>query len=412
MTGLRFLLVGAELSRNRGTASIVLSAIMEIRRVFENPAITFISYSPERDRRFETALAIRIPHDVSNIRIFAETILIVLERCLRIELVGGETRKSEYKRSDVVVNLSGDGLTDDFGVVRSVRSWLPFFWCIILRVPVVIHSQSIGPFRNGIARRIARFFLDRVDLLIVREEISRNYLIQIGVKQEVLMTADGAFLLGAISENEARETLKMERIPVDNGRPLVGIAPSELLFRFSRSREGVAAGEYLLNLAELADHMIEEHDVDVVFIPHVTDPNLNPNDRDIAVAAAKKSKYRERVFVIEGAYQPEVIRGIIGLCTLFIGARMHANIAALTMHVPTVAISYSNKTPGIMSMAGQDQYVRNWDDPPERLLETVEDAWERRTQIRRTLLDRIPEIQALARRTAELISERVVQKNM
>jgi colanic acid/amylovoran biosynthesis protein len=40
-----------------------------------------------------------------------------------------------------------------------------------------------------------------------------------------------------------------------------------------------------------------------------------------------------------------------------IGARMHANIGALSSGIPTVAISYSHKTPGIMDLLGQKSLV-------------------------------------------------------
>lgn len=409
MTGPRFLLVGAELSINRGTASIGLSAIEEIKRVFENPEITVLSYSSETDRHLETSLAVRIPQKEPKIKMVAETVLLVIERCLRVKLPCGECRKTEYQNSDVVIHLGGDGLNDDCGPFVSILGWLPFLWCLILGIPSVIHSQSIGPFNNRVARRVARFFLDRVDLLIVREEISRDYLTGIGVKREILLTADGAFLLNPVSEDAAREILRRERVPLDRGRQLVCVAPSELMFKRSFAKSGSETGRYLHSLVEVVDRMVEEHDVDVVFIPHVTDASMDLDDRGVAVDIANRSKHKDRMFVMEGEYRPEELRGIIGLCTLFIGSRMHASIAALSMHVPTVAISYSIKTPGIMSMAGLGHYVLHWNDPPERLLEMVEEAWNNRTETRQHLLQRIPEIQLMARRNAELISERVIR---
>lgn len=48
---------------------------------------------------------------------------------------------------------------------------------------------------------------------------------------------------------------------------------------------------------------------------------------------------------------------MIGYMDLFIGTRMHSNIFALSMHVPTVAIGYRHKTRGIMEMLQMENYV-------------------------------------------------------
>lgn len=411
MIRLKFLLVGAELSRNRGTAAIALSAIAEIRRVFENPDITLLSYSPGTDKCFETELAVRIPGREPKVKVFAETIILIVEKLLGIRLFHGECRKNEYRDSDVVISLGGDGFSDDWGPMHSILSWLPSFWCMVLNVPMVIYSQSIGPFRNRIALRVARFFLSRVRLLIVREDVTETYLTQIGVKRRIFLTADGAFLLNPVPDGYAREILMRERIPLNRGRPLVGIAPSELIFRLARTGIKSDTGQYVDGIIELVDVMIDEHDVDVIFVPHVTDANMDIDDRDVAVSVASRCKHRDRIFVIEGEYRPEELKGIIGLCALFVGSRMHANIAALSMHVPTVAVSYSHKSLGIMSLAGLNHYVFHWrDDPPERLLRITQEAWENRAEIRKHLRERIPEIELMARRNAELVLEEAIQE--
>jgi colanic acid/amylovoran biosynthesis protein len=60
---------------------------------------------------------------------------------------------------------------------------------------------------------------------------------------------------------------------------------------------------------------------------------------------------------ISGDYTPDILKGIISRCRLYMGARMHANIAAMSSGIPTLAIAYSHKTAGIMQLLDQEEYV-------------------------------------------------------
>ena len=46
---------------------------------------------------------------------------------------------------------------------------------------------------------------------------------------------------------------------------------------------------------------------------------------------------------------PQELKGLIGRCGVFIGARTHATIAATSMRVPSLSLAYSIKAPGIMA---------------------------------------------------------------
>jgi len=67
---------------------------------------------------------------------------------------------------------------------------------------------------------------------------------------------------------------------------------------------------------------------------------------------ALRDKYPDRIGVVRGQYSPSEIKYIIGSCDFFIGARMHACIAALSQGIPAVAIAYSDKFTGVMQTVG------------------------------------------------------------
>ncbi|GAI33439.1 unnamed protein product, partial [marine sediment metagenome] len=107
-------------------------------------------------------------------------------------------------------------------------------------------------------------------------------------------------------------------------------------------------------MAQVVDYLVSRLDAKVILVPEVIGPTEASDDRVIGALVLDKVEHKDRALSITNEYGPEELRGLIGQCDLFIGARMHANIAAFSMHIPTIAIAYSYKFHGIMKMLGQE----------------------------------------------------------
>ena len=94
------------------------------------------------------------------------------------------------------------------------------------------------------------------------------------------------------------------------------------------------------------------------------------------------------------------------MCDVFVGGRMHANIAALSQETPTVAVSYSHKFRGIMSELGQSAYVTELLDPAI-VMGLVVRALHESEQIRTGLSVRLPGLYERVRRDAFELRELV-----
>jgi colanic acid/amylovoran biosynthesis protein len=117
-----------------------------------------------------------------------------------------------------------------------------------------------------------------------------------------------------------------------------------------------ATNENMVNLfSSLLDELAERFNMDILFVPHVTGPAESKDDRRIHIEV--QSKMKAKAHVIANEYTPAELKGMIGLCVAMLGARMHANIGALSNGIPTIAIAYSHKTPGIMEILHQDGLV-------------------------------------------------------
>ena len=92
------------------------------------------------------------------------------------------------------------------------------------------------------------------------------------------------------------------------------------------------------------EYIIRNTDMQIALIPHVV---WNQNDdRKPIHMLYEKFQGTGRVIEIEDA-SCEVLKGYIGRCRMFVGARTHATIAAYSSLVPTLVVGYSVKARGI-----------------------------------------------------------------
>jgi colanic acid/amylovoran biosynthesis protein len=307
------------------------------------------------------------------------------------------------READIVVDLSGDTLTEDYGVPCLVSHLMPIAYGLLLQRPVVLCAQTIGPFPRS--RVLLAFILNRVSLITPREQRSYAYLQQIGVHRPPLrLTGDVAFGLEPANDERVRDLCAAEGIAAGGGR-LIGLAPS----RLPGLREGVASPRHLVQLlADFADRVIEKLGVRVVLIAHVTGPGSKRDDRKMTRAIRSAATHSDAINVVEGDYRPQELKGLIGRMDLFVGFRMHANIAALGSGVPTLAIAYSGKTHGIMQQHGQGQWVCEVRELSAKLLlERVGALWNARDEVREDLHQRSVVMHEQARENAVLIAERL-----
>jgi colanic acid/amylovoran biosynthesis protein len=315
----------------------------------------------------------------------------------------------EYVESDAVINTGGDNLTEDYGTLSLAFNLNYLLIGLFLKKPVIVYAESIGPFKGTISRLMANFVLNRVDLITIREEISKENLNKINVsKPHICITADSAFLLKAVNATRLTELLAKENI-TENNRPLVGISISKIISRygfsdFEKSEEKY--NQYVNVMARTIEYITENLGATVVIVPHVIDPRKN-DDRWVADDVCKLIPNKLKVISIKEDYTPEELKGIIGHCDLFIGARMHATIASTSMLVPTIGIAYSHKIYGIVGeMLGQKEYILDVKELTyESLISRIDEVWKNREKIKKQLEIKVPQVKERAMLNGKLVKE-------
>ncbi len=416
------LLINTNCSWNKGSAAQVISTKRTLSKFISNANFALVSARPELDSKL---CAI---HDIEVIDfsfsawgrgskiqrlLYDGRLLYYLLRCilwsilckigLNVHKLIDEDILREYTKSDLIVDLSGDTLSDKN--IHSMFSILGILLAIFLKKKIAIFSQSIGPFKK-ITIPLARFCLKRVDLIVVRENVTKNYLKDIGVNNpSTYLAAEIAFLLEPAPPKKIQEIILKESINTNrrNGA-LIGVGPST---RISKNRAYVAI------MAKIADYLVEKFNAQVVFISHVIIPPKysahSYDDRSVAKEIYQLARNKNGIKLIKGDYSPEELKGIIGRCDLFIGARMHSNIASTSMHVPTIALAWSHKYHGIMKMLGQEKYVCDIETAKfNEIIPKIIDAWCNRDEIMKKLASKTTELERSALYSARLV-ERLIE---
>jgi colanic acid/amylovoran biosynthesis protein len=319
------------------------------------------------------------------------------------DILVGHPELQALKDTDLVVDLSGDMLTEDYGPHVAYSHFLPVMTALAMGKPVILCAQSIGPFT--LMKRLARYVLGQAALITAREPVTIEYLREIGVQNsQIFLTTDLSFLLEPAKDESVDVVLSREGIDLA-GRQMIGISFSNLVHSHYRKRNPHASGTMFPELiAGILDTISERYGLQILFVPHVTGPRASADDR---VFAEKISSHMQMTAVaIKGDYTPDILKGIISRCRLYMGARMHANIAAMSSGIPTLAIAYSHKTAGIMQLLGQDEYVCDIATlDGESVLKCFGRLYSRSDSVATTLRERSSVLKVEAAKNIELVSK-------
>lgn len=166
--------------------------------------------------------------------------------------------------------------------------------------------------------------------IIARESISFEALLNAGVKSNLILCPDPAFLLDC------------KYLPLPDGfheGNTVGINVSPMVIE-RETQKGILSSNYV----ELIKYIINKTDMQVALIPHVVWGHTD--DRVPLTALYNHFKNTKRVVLIKD-HNAEELKGFISRCRFMIAARTHASIAAYSESVPTLVVGYSVKSKGI-----------------------------------------------------------------
>lgn len=242
------------------------------------------------------------------------------------------------RHSDMFIS-GGGGLLQDIFKLRSVIYYGGLIVLArLLGLQTMVYAQGIGPLNRKLARTLTRWTFSFADLITVRDPQSKKLLQEIGVKKDVIVTADPAFALKPISRPPSgagnEHPLVLERMFGKLKKPVVGIAV--------RDWEGADLDKFAL----VADKLIEKLSAMVVFIPM-----KYPNDLMTSKNIADRMDNDAKVF--EFPSSKETMEAI-GELDFLIGIPLHSLVMAAKQSVPFMAILYDPKVDNFLKLIGHE----------------------------------------------------------
>lgn len=268
-------------------------------------------------------------------------------------------------RSDLLIS-GGGSLLQDVTSKRSILYYLAVMWiALFFRKKILIYSQGIGPVNSKFNRRLMVKTLRRVDYIVVRDEGSREFLLEEGLSDSrIFVTADPVIRIRRPGLETGRKILQEAGFPEREEGPAIGIAikgrKNDLAFQ-----QELCQGIRLLQ---------ERYGARIVLIPfHFSE--------DMAITEAVTEQLENRVTCLRQKYLTEEMLSIIGNMDVLIGVRLHSLIHAAIMDVPMIGISYDPKVNSFMKSMGLKALCSVYDFEGEYLAEEYERIEKNREKI-------------------------------
>ncbi|MBN4069299.1 MAG: polysaccharide pyruvyl transferase CsaB [Alkaliphilus sp.] len=227
------------------------------------------------------------------------------------------------KKSDIIISGGGSILQD----VTSSRSLMYYLAIILiskmLNKKVMFYANGFGPINKAHNRMIATCIINKVDVIAVRDYKSKELMQSMGIKNNILVTADATFAMELLKENEAKNLI--EEVAFDENKKAIGISV----------RQWKNLKNYKETVAKMGDYL-SKLNYQIVFIPM-------QHPSDVEISKEISAMMENESVVLEKKYAPNELISIMGNLEMLIGMRLHSLIFAAISGVPMVGIEYDPK---------------------------------------------------------------------
>jgi polysaccharide pyruvyl transferase CsaB len=309
-----------------------------------------------------------------------------VEHAMAVRKMSRDEISPEIEKLDLFI-LGGGGILYDSEARQYLRE---AEIAAELKVPFMVYAVGVGPLEDTNIQAMVRDVLNQASAITVREKTAKQLLETSGVRNEIIVTADPAFLLSPAPLPE--NALEQE-----------GLAGKKGLVAMSVREPGGAAPDmdqdsYIELLANAADFMVDRFDTDIVFIPM---ERGEVKDIQYSHAVISKMYFANRAQVLQQVYPAGQMLSFFEHFSFAVGMRMHFLIFSALQGVPFVALPYAAKVSGILESMGIDMPLLQV-VTAGKLAAYIDRSWDNRGEVRRLITERLPALQQAARRNNEI----------
>ncbi len=334
---------------NRGDEAALLALIHGLKDLYKKPNITILIKDPKSVELFPDIENVSYFHAQFKTHIWDIWLTILTFGLIGFNSILKKAVKNLRQSDLIVYGPGGSVINDRFFWRKQMEYLVPFICSKFYRVPLVIAAPSIGPFDIEKPNRIRKWLLKTPKIICVREAISQKYLEQIGIKKNVHVTIDFAFLTEidtTINEEILNNYLELKEF-LSSYKKIIGVTITDFKWHVKYSKDV----ELLSRIEDTFHKYIKQLAVmgyGVVFIPQLFG---NQNDYHYM------DQYSgDNSFTMTDSMNADFQQFIISKLYAVIGMRYHSNIFSAKMGTPFIAIAYEEKMQGFMELANLSDY--------------------------------------------------------
>ncbi|WP_288604156.1 polysaccharide pyruvyl transferase family protein [uncultured Phocaeicola sp.] len=246
--------------------------------------------------------------------------------------------KKEMSNLDMIFDVTfGDGFSDIYGKMWNVTTDILKELAIQSGKPLILLPQTYGPYKSSFLRMWAEHIVNKSYAAYSRDTASATEMnSKCGGKVKVL--TDMAFAL----------PYDRGLYQIDDTKTNIGINVSALLWDsdYARDNKFNLKINYRSYIRSLIQKLLEDDTYVIHLIPHViAKEDYNAAENDVRPCSELKKEFlnNERVVCAPAFENPIGAKSYIANMDVFMGARMHSTIGALSAGVATIPFAYSKK---------------------------------------------------------------------
>jgi colanic acid/amylovoran biosynthesis protein len=319
---------------------------------------------------------------------------------------GGPARDSLalYRSADLVISTGGTYLVEHYKLRNRFDE---LDKDIALGKPLVLFTQSLGPFRQLDNRVRMKRIADAALLVLLRDGKSREHLREIGVTEERLeVVADSVFALAQADWLAAPP-------PRDSTRPLRVAVSVRRWTHFDGHDRDTGMQRYETAIAGAVSALVRERGAEVVFLSTCQGvPEYLYDDSQVAdrIRDSLDADVQLAVRVDHDFHSPTALMQTLRGFDFAISTRMHMAILGLCTGLPVLPIAYEFKTTEVYRSLDQGEWVTDISAiERESFVALALRFADRFVEFRSAVMPRVLEQAASARSAGALIARRLAQ---
>lgn len=279
----------------------------------------------------------------------------------------------EIRNVDYFLNIgAGDSFSDIYGRSRfhmfNNQNRLAFFF----NKRLIFLPQTIGPFKDGVIKKKAIKSIEKANHVFARDFQSSNYVLNNTSQKNITESIDVAFFM------------PYERQNFSNNYIHVGLNISSLLWNggYTRNNQFGLKCNYQSLIRNIIHYFLAIPNVKIHIVPHVVGADLHiENDYEVSYKLVNEYK-NEDIILSPFFLTPIFAKNYIASLDFFMGARMHATIAAFSSGVPVYPMAYSRKFNGLFKDTLNYKYMGDMiSEDMEVMLSGIKNAFEDRNNL-------------------------------